>query len=141
MRRFLITSSAFTGEADILYDGDGRLVKLDLIATNMPAAIVNIFKEKVPGQIERLETAFTPGSVTIVETSYEVTFEMFWNKYDYKVNKKRCEPLWSKLSKASQVEAYIGVDAYNKFLKGTGWRKKADPEKYLRDHYWENEWK
>lgn len=141
MRRFLITSPAYNGEADILYDESGRLVKIDLLATDMTAQLVNTFKIKVPALVDELEAAFAGSRATIVEASFEVTFEMFWGRYDKKINKKRCEPIWAKLSKADQVAAYYGVDAYSKFLKKDHWRPKADPEKYLKDRYWENEWK
>jgi hypothetical protein len=66
---------------------------------------------------------------------------MFWQRYDKKINRKRCEPLWEKLSKPKQVAAWAGIDAYNKFLQANSWRKKADPETYLRNEMWENEWK
>ena len=39
-----------------------------------------------------------------------------------------------------QVLAYMGVPAYDKFLKKEGYRSKADPETYLRNRYWENEY-
>ena len=142
MRRFLITSPAFTGEADILYDETGRLVKLDVMSTDMPPAIVNIFKEKIPVKVENLTAAFESNRATIVETSFEVSFDMFWQKYDKKINRKRCELIWAKLSKADQVSAFYGIDKYTKYLKTKeSWRSKADPEKYLKDRYWENDWK
>jgi hypothetical protein len=66
---------------------------------------------------------------------------MFWQLYDKKINRKRCEPLWDKLSKNKQVAAWAGINAYNKFLQANSWRKKADPESYLKNEMWENEWK
>lgn len=141
MRRFLITSPAYSGEADILYDETGRLVKFDLMATDMHSNLVESFKNKVPALIDGLAEAFAGSRATVVETTFIVGFDMFWHKYDRKINKKRCEPLWAKLSMADQVSAYYGIDAYNKFLKKETWRPKGDPEKYLKDRYWENEWK
>jgi hypothetical protein len=141
MRRFLITSQKYTGEADVLYDTEGRLVKIDLMGTDMTPGMVQGLKAKIPVLVESLAEAFRDSAATIVETTYEVTFEMFWKAYDKKINKKRCEPIWAKLNTAERVRAYEGVKDYDKYLKKDTWRPKADPEKYLKDRYWENEWK
>ncbi len=140
MRRFLITSEVYTGEAELHYEADGRLVLLDMTRTNMSADLVGKFKLKVPQHVDGLATAFT-GKVVVVEADYEVTFDMFWKKYDKKINRKRCELLWPRMSKADQVAAYVGVTAYDKYLKRVDWRSKLDPENYLKNKTWENEYR
>ena len=141
MRRFLITSPAFNGEADITFDADGRLIKIDVMATSMSVSQVQSFKAKVPAHVDSLAEAFADTRATIVETSVDITFDMFWNAYDKKINAKRCKPIWAKLTVADQVKAYHGVKAYDRYLNKESWRPKADPEKYLKDRYWENEYK
>ena len=142
MRRFLITSPAFTGEADILYDESGRLVKIDLMNTDMDASLVQSFKAKVPALVDSLADAFATSNATIIEADAEVEFKSFWTAYNKKINKARCIPLWNKLSIADQVKAVQGVKLYEKFLRSLPYeRAKADPEKYLKDRYWGNEWK
>jgi hypothetical protein len=108
----------------------------------MDAATVYHFKNAIPPTIGHLVggNAFSKNT-TVVEVDFVITFEMFWQRYDKKINRKRCEPLWEKLSKPKQVAAWAGIDAYNKFLQANSWRKKADPETYLRNEMWENEWK
>lgn len=135
-------NAAYTGEVEMVFDGDGRLVLFDVMATNMPPTIIRIFKEKVPVHIDELPTAFRD-TVTIVEASYEVDFiKDFWNKYEKKINKQRCLPVWEKLSLADRVAACLGIKPYDKYLKGLPYKRpKADPETYLKDRYWENEWK
>lgn len=140
MRRFLITSKVFTGDAEVLYDGEHRLVRFDVSRTNMPPQWIKSLKDRVPTHVDNLDVAFADTNVTVVEVDYQVTFAEWWAKYDRKINKKRCEPLWEKLSKTDQVKAFVGVDDYDRHLKKESWRSKADPEKYLRDRYWENEW-
>jgi hypothetical protein len=63
-----------------------------------------------------------------------------WDKYDHKVNNKRCVALWDKLNKADEVKAYYGIDMYYTYLAKRR-RGKADPENYFRSRMWENEWK
>jgi hypothetical protein len=142
MRRFLVTSPKYTGEAELVFDTNGRLVRVDVANTDMNTIMVGTFKAWVPADIILVEEKFAGSQATIVEADFLVTFEMFWNKYDKKINRKRCEPLWAKLSKVDQVKAFYGIDAYLKHLtRRESWRTKADPEKYIRDRYWENEWK
>lgn len=141
MRRFLITSPAYNGDAELHYDLTGRLVRIDVTHTDMPISIIPAFKTKVPAFIDGLQEAFTGTKATIVEADFEVTFEMFWNIYKKKINRSRALRLWDKLSKVEQVKAYYGVNDYDKYLKKEKWRSKADPETYLRNMMWENEWK
>lgn len=140
MKRFLITSPKFSGQAEIFYNASGVLCKIDCSDTNMDAATVFHFKNAVGPTVTDMATRFSKDAV-IVEAEYEVSFDMFWKKYNEKRNKKRCIILWSKLNKVQQVQALFGVDAYFKYLKKEGWRNKADPDTYLRGEYWENEYK
>lgn len=142
MRKFVITSPRFKGQADIIYDDAGLIKVIDLLKTEMTAVQVDYFKQQIPLTVEGLEAGngITPNMV-VVEENFEVTFDMFWNKYDVKINRKRCEAIWARLSKADQVNAWAGISAYDKFLQRTDWRKKCDPETYFSKRYWENEWK
>ena len=90
--------------------------------------------------VNDIEAAFKDTKAMIVEDEFEVTFDMFWIAYNKKINRKRCEPIWNKLSKPKQVKAYYGVKSYDKYLKVESWRQKADPENYLRNEMWENEY-
>lgn len=139
MKRFLITNPVFTGQAEVIYNAAGLLQMLDVSNTNMNEHMVRHFKTKIATKFSELPQSFGP-ETTIIEAAYEVSFEMFWKKYDKKINKSRCIILWSKMEKTMQVLAYFGIDAYNKFLKREVIRAKADPETYLRNKYWENEY-
>lgn len=139
MRRFLITSPALQGTCELIFREDGTLCRIDM-PTKMPAAIVRIFKERAPAHIDEIEPAFKNTNATVIEADFEVTFEMFWNVYALKINRKRAEVLWNKLSKTKQVQAWAGIAAYDKFLKKNTWRSKADPDTYLRNEMWESEW-
>lgn len=140
MKLFLITSPRYNGSAEVLYTETGVLCKIDCMQTDMDAATINAFKKCVACHIEKLTEGF--GSDTIVvEGNYEVSFEMFWKAYNKKINKFRCIKLWEKMEKTMQVRAYFGVSEYAKYLKKESWRTKADPETYLRNQYWDNEYK
>lgn len=142
MRKFNITSTKFTGAAELVYDESGLLKIIDMSATNMNPEQVHAFKGMMPLTIKHLEagTGIT-NTMTVIEADFVVSFEMFWSKYDKKINRKRCVDLWNKLSKPDQVAAWAGIEQYLKYLKKEEWRKKLDPENYLRNRCWENEWK
>lgn len=140
MRRFIITSPSFTGEAELIYKDDGMLASIVLTNAGMNRAITSSFKNFAPEHISDIEK-FKTTQATVIEESFEISFDMFWEKYDQKHNKQRVLQLWEKLSKAAQVKAYYGIDAYNKHLQKNTWKSKADPDTYLRNRLFENEWK
>jgi hypothetical protein len=141
MRLFQITSPGFTGYAELVYDDKGVIQIIDFSNAEMNDMQMLQFKDRITIQVNNLASGFKNTRVTIVEKDYEVTFEQFWKKYNKKINKKRTQPLWDRLSKADQVKAYTGITPYDKYLAQEKWRPKADPEKYLRDRYWENEYR
>lgn len=141
MKKILITHLSFTGEVELLFREDGTLVKMDTSNCNMTTAITNGFKNRVPAHINHLQEAFDGKNVVIREAEYEVTFEMFWNAYNKKINRLRCIKLWDKLNKTDRALAYVGIKEYDRYLFKNEWRGKADPETYLRNRYWENEYK
>lgn len=141
MKRFLVTSPAWNGTAELHFDDQDLLCKIDMMETVMPLPIIRIFKEKAPCHVSELEAAFKGTHATVVEAEYEVTFDMFWKAYNKKINRVRALKLWDKMEKSMQVRAYFGVRAYDRYLKTKAeWRSKADPETYLRNEYWENEY-
>ena len=138
MRQFNITFPNINGHIEVVYNND----LLDVInfqnCSLTPEGKIK-FKEQLPVHLNLLSTAFK--KATIVEAEVAVTFEMFWNVYNKKINKIRCTPLWGKLSKTEQIAAFMGVKKYDRYLQRENWRTKADPENYLRNRMWENEWR
>lgn len=141
MRKFTLTSPAFSGEAEIIYDDNGRLVRIDVLKTDMAVDIVDKFKSKIAAHIDNLPACLQGTKVVLVESEYEVGFDMFWSSYKKKINKDRCEAIWKTMSKSDQVKAYHGINDYDKFLKELEWRKKADPETYLKKKFFLNDWR
>ena len=141
MRRFLITSPNYTGQAEVIFNDAGTLCRIDVTDTSMQPAMVQGFKNRLCCHVDQVQQTFAGTAATVIEADFEVSFDMFWKKYDKKINKSRCIILWSKLDKSMQVLAFMGIAPYDKFLKKEGYRGKADPETYLRNRYWENEYK
>ena len=142
MRRFLITSSKFTGTAEIFYNTDEVLFKIDCLDTNMDAETIRHFKRAVPATIsELIENKSFSTDTVIVEAGYRIPFDKFWGTYNKKINKLRCIPLYERLTDAETVECLYGIKPYDKFLQGEKVRQKLDPENWIKLKSWQNDWK
>ncbi|NOS92475.1 MAG: hypothetical protein HOP30_11170 [Cyclobacteriaceae bacterium] len=145
MKRFIITSSTFTGEINILYGIDMRLQFFDLMKCDLTEEQINYFKNKLPAvlpeaTVEYLQTQFGKSKLDIIEQGYKVSFEQWFNRYNVKRNKARCLKLWVKLSEADQVNAFFKLGLYERHLMVNNWKTKAEPDTYLRNRYWDNDW-
>lgn len=139
MKRYLLTSTKFTGTAEIWFNGLDILCRIDTTQTDMDIDTVTAFKKAVPPSFNLLAGRFT-SETTIVEATIDITFEMFWDKYNKKINKERAVALWKKLTTTDKVLAYYGIEQYDNYLRLQSWRTKADPETYLKQKYWQTEW-
>lgn len=140
MRKFTITSPAYTGEASLIYADDGTLKVIDASLTNMPANVMQSFKAKVPAHVDAITECFANTQAVIVESDYEVTFDMFWEKYDLKRNKQDALKLWNKMSKQEKVIAFHSLYSYERYLLRNTWCNKMYPDTYLRGKHYHDEW-
>lgn len=146
MKKIIITSDNFGGEVYAVYDLEGQLISIDFAASNLTAAQKDWIKVHLPvaggDHLAYIKDCFGGAkSVRILMEGYEVTFDMFWQAYGEKVNRIRCEKRWDKLSKADRQKAFSGLAAYQRHLARNNWQNKANPDTYLMNKYWENEWK
>lgn len=74
-------------------------------------------------------------SVELLESG-QVTFEDFWERYGYKVDKKRALDKWKKLKPAEQRRAVEYISKYKNELRRTGVAQMY-PKTYLQNKIWE----
>lgn len=143
MKRYIISSSAFTGEVHVVYGTDNKLCSIDFLNSDLSEVQIAYFKIKCPVVYnEGFEAAFESKSkLAITEQGYTISFDQFWADYKLKRNRDRCEKLWAKMSEAEQVNAWAGLKPYERHLALNAWKTKADPETYLKKRYWLNEYK
>ncbi len=139
MKRYLIQSPRFTGSAEVIYN-NGILQVLDISNTNMvrPSMIEAFIKQIA---VEELYLGNSFENVTIIAADVEITFKMFWDKYNHKINKLRATKIWERMPLAEQVEAYCGIQKYFAYLKKNDWLGQQDPDTYLRNKTFLNEYK
>jgi hypothetical protein len=140
MKRYLIQSPRFTGSAEVIYN-NGILQVLDLTNTNMVSpSMIEAFIKKISVEEFYLPNGWAE-NVTIIPADVEITFKMFWDKYNHKINKLRATKLWERMPLAEQVAAYCGIQKYFAYLKKVNWRGQQDPDTYLRNKTWLNEYR
>jgi len=138
MTTYLLTSTKWSGEIELRYDDDGYLLSYDNRAglddrqrywflDNMPREVITL---------QNLVAAATTAKLT--EVKVEVTFELFWSRYDDKVNssKKRAEAKWRQMSKGEQLRAYMHIPRY--FANIPHGTRKKFAETYLNAELWNN---
>lgn len=75
-------------------------------------------------------------SVELIEDSARVSFEDFWERYGYKVDKKRALDKWKKLKPEEQRRAVEYISKYKNELRRTGVAQMY-PKTYLQNKIWE----
>lgn len=68
----------------------------------------------------------------------ELTFNVFWNTYNYKVKKVVAQRAWERLSQTDKMNAIAGIKKYDGFLHRKVSQAKANPATYLNQRYWED---
>jgi hypothetical protein len=143
MKRYLISFPASAGDAELWYNEAGKLVRIDISKTNMRPDVLEEFKLAAPVHVDQLHTAWGEVKVTITEADIIISFEQWWNKWGSqgnKVNRKRCVPVYEKFSASKKLKSFMGMDKYFAFCIKNN-RKILDPENYLKNETWDNEYK
>lgn len=141
MITYLLTSDNITGEGVYFTYSDGLLVHFDAsegvhpqqvewLHNNMPLKYSDFaaFKAK----IEKTKAK-------IVEVQKDLSFEAFWELYNYKKGKKdSCKRTWEGISQADKVLAMNYIKVYKKFLADRPHVECMYPQSYLNRAEWNN---
>ncbi len=69
----------------------------------------------------------------------DLSFDTFWELYNYKLGKQNSIKQWDKLSERDKIEAIRKIKAYNSFLVRKG-HDRLYPERYLKYRAFENQY-
>lgn len=138
IRKFLMKSQSFEGTVTFGFDAEGMLKFYEnnsemnqqqsaWLFRNFPFTLQHLdeVKGKIKGKMEEIPT--------------DLSFNRFWNLYDHKKNKIRCEPIWKKMKDTDRLECLMSIKSYENYLRRTGIRK-LDPENYLKKKGYLNNW-
>lgn len=138
MRIYEIHSSVFGGPVRMTFNAHGILICFEVM--NQDTEALNIKEDELPTiRLRLVQDLFLSMceayTLKPVEVSRELTFEMFWDKYAYKVDKTLAQEQWGKLSKEDQLKAYDFIPRYNAQLKTSGLARKY-AVRYLKHKPW-----
>jgi len=113
-RKFILTSDKFKGE--VLFEfTDSILSKYDTSNAELSDAQMVYIASVLPKELSGVNVLFEgSASAKFTEIKQEITFEMFWDKYNEKIRSSKKETLkkWSKMSKNEQRKAYNYIKKY-----------------------------
>ena len=140
MKRYSITSEKFAGEITAAFDDRRELVGLDMSGAEMTVQQKNWLMANKPSTEEKLFEMQRQSKwmkIVLIPESI-VTFEMFWQRYDDKLNssKKRAKQKWDKMKEAERIKAFNFIGRYFASIP-QGVRKKY-AETYLNAELWNN---
>lgn len=136
----LLMSSKFDGEVELRYNERGLLDKFEYRA-KMTDDMIRMFYNNLPVSKSALTQMVAQSkTLRIKEVPIDTSFDSFWEKYDRKVNKNRCKPIYEKLSESERIQCVMAISQYFFFLGRYPTRAKMDPENWLKRHGWETEW-
>jgi hypothetical protein len=123
------------------YNDDGHFAGLEINGQLTPAQSYWLLRHtavKVDDLQRALCDSKTAKLTPMPENVPEVDFEMFWARYDDKVNssKKRARAKWDKMSKENQQKAYLYLPKYFAHLPQN--TRKKYVETYLSAELWNN---
>jgi hypothetical protein len=138
MKKYILKSAKIEGDIIFGYDLQGYLVFFEM-PENLSEEHARGMLKALPKTEQHLTQLVTGKDVSITEVPEDLSFERFWNAYDKKINRKRAEPLFEKLNTATKMQPIINIKAYQEYCH---WKRRgvADPEKYLRDGFFETDW-
>jgi len=145
MTKYIITSDAFSGEAELTYDENGEHPEFTCANSNMRQDQHKWMMEWICGMamsqkalMEATKTA-TAANIKFQQVVFEPTFADFWAAYfkkRYKDNssKKTSEKRWNAMSKSAQAAAYNYIPQY--FLQIPAGTQPKLAETYLSSEVW-----
>ena len=136
MKTFHLTSLSFEGYVEFEFNNYGLLDRYEIHANLSEKQQIYILKH-LPREILELDK-FKSDTATVTEINLDVTFDMFWNRYDEKIrsSKKKAMVKWNKMSQAERLRAFRFIIKYeSNILPGT-YKKYA--ETYLNAELWAN---
>ena len=139
MKKYSLTSEHFEGEVIFEFTDDGTLAHYDARHATLTTNQLTWISNSMPKHLAHIQNMMEESkSAKLTEIKEEITFDKFWNRYNYKdrSSKKRALQRWNRMSLTQQKKAYDYIGRYELTLKPGIDRKYA--ETYLNAELWNN---
>lgn len=140
LTKYVITSPKFQGTCTYRFD-EGGMMYVIRFAGGMEPSYRRHFCQQIRLTVQELEEWIaaknaTGSNLVLVKQEGELTFDMMYQAYDVKKDRKRAEEVWVKLSKEEQLKAYLHITKYNNYLRLNRGISKQELKTYLRAQLW-----
>jgi len=138
MKQYELTSPAFEGSVVFGFDDDtDGLVKVDMSSVPFSNAIWLSIWRNLPTTSKQLCNV-TGKTGVITELADNITFDMFWQRYDDKArsSKVKTKRQWERMTSREQAAAYRFIPSYFSSIPQGVCKKYATT--YLSDQLWNN---
>lgn len=137
MRTFSLTTPAFEGEVIFEFNDLNLLVSFDTKGAQLSEQQQIFLLKGLPRELAEVKAMLERSPrAKFTEIKQEVTFEMFWKRYNPPANSKKSKkalPRWNRMSKAEQVKAFNFISKYENNMRGEA---KMYAETYLNSNLW-----
>lgn len=139
MPKYLMEFKDSNASVLVEYDQLGLLTKFELSPGTFNEVQLQYLNKNFPKKQEHLDWYKTNVvKCKIKEVDEDLSFERFWNEFDYKVgNKSRALKLWTALPNPDKAKALKFMATYDTQLAMTKVNKMY-PETYLHQQRWNN---
>lgn len=141
MKTYLIhprPGSGIIGQFQVTYDANGLMHAITNYTNIATEDLLYKAMAHIPLDHRHIATMKARG-IRVDEVPADLSFDAFWNKYNYKLGKKeRAKKLWECLTDADRARAINAIKAYDTWLSQRS-IEKVYPETYLSQRRWEND--
>ena len=138
--KYRATGKNLEGSLVLKYDLNGVLVEFEIHA-KLNESQIKYLRYYLPFTTAELDEFKKATSLILKEIPEDLSFDRFWNEYNYKRgNKARTEKLWKLLKDNDRAAVFHSIPKYNYFLSCRPNQDKAYPETYLAQKRYENEY-
>lgn len=139
MTKYSLTSVAFDGEVIFTFNDSGLLESFDTAGADLSETQQVWILKQLPRELAEIKRVIgTSDSAKLTELKQEITFDMFWIRFDEKIrsSKKKSLAKWNRLSKTDRVKAFYFISKYEMSIPNGVAKKYA--ESYLNAELWNN---
>lgn len=144
MKTFLLISKQIDGEGVFFgYNEDGLLVRFE-IKGKATAFQIKWLQQYLPYEytsFEDFKNIVEKGGhkAKIIEVQTDLSFEKFWQEYNYKVGKKTlAKNRWEAMDDADRARALAYIKRYNQYLSQHPGQDRQHPSTFLSYRQWDN---
>jgi len=135
---YQITSPAWEGYIEIEFNLAGYMIRTDTKQADLSEEQQKWFLIKMPRELSELQRVIEGTTAKLSEVNGNITFEMFWNRYDEKLrsSKKKALKIWNRMHVIDQNKAFKFIQKYETSIPSGVAKKYA--ETYLNAELWNN---